>query len=323
MKKTLIEHSDMTPPTIAPVPAGVDRPLWSVMIPTYNCANYLRQTLESVLSQDPGPEQMQIEVIDDCSTQDDPEAVVQEVGKGRVSFYRKPKNEGAIANFNTCIERSRGELVHILHGDDWISSGFYKKIESLNSLFPEAAIFATRVFFCDENNIFTGLSPRIESHESFISKDISPFIQDNPLQFAGITVRRSSYENHGGFLSQLVHTADWEMWLRVIAKGGAIVSPEVLAGYRIFASNDTGRLKKTAENLIDRERLACLLSSKYKVSGKKIIKKNIEMSLQQANIFRMIGDYESANNNLIYWKRRATKKDKILRTLRTFKTWLD
>ncbi len=58
--------------TIAPVPQDTPRPLLSVMIPTYNCAGYLRETLASVLSQDPGPEIMQIEVIDDRSTQDDP-----------------------------------------------------------------------------------------------------------------------------------------------------------------------------------------------------------------------------------------------------------
>ena len=65
-----------TPPPISPVAEGLHRPLWSVMIPTFNCAKYLRQTLESVLVQDPGTEQMQIEVVDDCSTKDDPEAVV-------------------------------------------------------------------------------------------------------------------------------------------------------------------------------------------------------------------------------------------------------
>jgi glycosyltransferase involved in cell wall biosynthesis len=54
---------------------GIVRPRWSVMIPTHNCARYLRETLTSVLAQDPGPDVMQIEVVDDHSTKDDPEQV--------------------------------------------------------------------------------------------------------------------------------------------------------------------------------------------------------------------------------------------------------
>ena len=53
---------------IPPVPEGTPRPLWSVMILTYNCSNYLRETLVSVLAQDPGAYVMQIEVVDDHST---------------------------------------------------------------------------------------------------------------------------------------------------------------------------------------------------------------------------------------------------------------
>jgi len=57
------------PPAInrAAADAGA-RPFWSVMIPTYNPrADYLEETLHSVLQQNPGPKQMQIEVVDDCS----------------------------------------------------------------------------------------------------------------------------------------------------------------------------------------------------------------------------------------------------------------
>src|SRR5215204_402078 len=106
-------------PTIVPVPDGGLRPLWSVMIPSYNCARSLPETLESVLLQDPGPRAMQIEVVDDCSTEGDPEALVMELGRGRVSYFRQPENIGHSRNFNTCLQRSRGHLVHLLHGDDW------------------------------------------------------------------------------------------------------------------------------------------------------------------------------------------------------------
>ena len=54
-----------TSATSAVVPLSPDepRPLWSVMIPTYHCADYLAHTLRSVLRQDPGPDAMQIEVV--------------------------------------------------------------------------------------------------------------------------------------------------------------------------------------------------------------------------------------------------------------------
>ncbi len=45
--------SGLIAPPIDKVPAGIPRPLWSVMIPTFNCAAYLRETLASVLASFP------------------------------------------------------------------------------------------------------------------------------------------------------------------------------------------------------------------------------------------------------------------------------
>ena len=56
------------PPVILPLPENEKRPLWSIMIPTYNCSKYLAETIESVLQQAPAEDIMQIEVIDDYST---------------------------------------------------------------------------------------------------------------------------------------------------------------------------------------------------------------------------------------------------------------
>ncbi len=88
---------------VAKLSEEVERPLWSVMIPTYNCANYLRETLASVLAQDLGPDFMQIMVVDDHSLKDDPEAVVRKIGNGRVEFYRQETNVGHVKNFQTCL----------------------------------------------------------------------------------------------------------------------------------------------------------------------------------------------------------------------------
>src|SRR5687767_4743988 len=99
------------------------------MIPTYNCALHLRYALESVLAQDPGRERMQIEVIDDASTVDDPEAIVARIGRDRVGFYRQPGNVGHVRNFETCLARARGRFIHLLHGDDAVRPGFYEAME--------------------------------------------------------------------------------------------------------------------------------------------------------------------------------------------------
>jgi len=107
------------PPLISPKEEGSPRPFWSVMIPTYNPQpHYLEETLRGVLLQDPGPEQMQIEVIDDGSADDTASEVVRRIGAGRVAFYAVPQNRGLANTWNLCVERARGNWVHILHQDD-------------------------------------------------------------------------------------------------------------------------------------------------------------------------------------------------------------
>src|SRR5262245_44563206 len=96
-------------PCINPVPDDVERPFWSVMIPTHNPNHhYLEQALNSVLKQDPGPQEMQIELIDDGSTDFDAEAFLHKMGVSRVSLYRQPQRLGIGGNWNTCLERARG-----------------------------------------------------------------------------------------------------------------------------------------------------------------------------------------------------------------------
>ena len=119
------------------------------MIPTYNCAGYLEATLHSVLAQAPGPEAMQIEVVDDHSTADDPEEVVMRLGGGRVDFYRQPENMGVVGNLNTCLQRSRGEVVHLLHGDDIVLEGFYRTLGDRLRQHPEAGAAYCRHLYVD------------------------------------------------------------------------------------------------------------------------------------------------------------------------------
>jgi len=249
-------------PRIEPVPEGTKRPFWSVMIPTYHCAQYLREALGSVLNQDPGEERMQIEVIDDCSTKDDPEAVVKEQRSGRVQFYRQPRNGGVVANFNTCITRARGEWVHILHGDDYVAPGFYAAAEEAIRKPPKVGFVSSRVMKVDNNGILKGMTSRVLAMEKGGAGAESMYYT-NLFFFPGVVVSREAYEAVGGFHRGLAHVADWEMWVRVIRHAGGRTISRPLASYRVFEGNDTSKLMRTGENLRDHMRLREMFASTY------------------------------------------------------------
>jgi glycosyltransferase involved in cell wall biosynthesis len=239
------------PPTIEPLPDSPDRPFWSVMIPTYNCADLVRETLQSVLDEQVSPQDMQIEVIDDCSTKDDPEAVVRELGQGRVDFYRQPENCGAIETFNTCIRRSRGRVVHILHGDDAIRPGYYQAMKKGFDEHPEAGAAACRAIIFDEYSDWTSIG-RLFARDAGILEDFF-FSQAarQKIYFPTISVRRGVYEAVGGFRPDLPHCADWEMWARILSRYPFYYDPAPLALYRIHSRSDTSRLALTGADIDD------------------------------------------------------------------------
>ncbi len=231
---------------VLPVAEGVSRPLWSVMIPTYNCAKYLRETLASVLAQDCGSAVMQIMVVDDHSSKDDPEAVVKEIGNDRVEFYRQEVNVGHVKNFQTCIELSRGKLVHILHGDDLISEGFYQKLGAGFEQAPEIGAAFCRHVIIDENAEpqYTSV---LEQPESGILKNnwLELIAGFQRIQPPSIVVKREVYEKIGGFDQRLRYAAeDWEMWVRISNYYPVWYEIEPLAMYRKQTNSLTGNTVK-------------------------------------------------------------------------------
>ena len=234
---------------IPPVPEGVARPFWSVMIPTYHCARFLRQTLESVLAQDPGPESMQIEVVDDGSTLDDPGAVVAEVGRGRVGFFRQQQNVGHTKNFETCLKRSRGKVVHLLHGDDYVLDGFYSKLQSAFENQPEIGAAFCRQIFMDDAGNWGDYSPLEQMESGILQNGLEHLALEQRIMTPSIVVRREVYERLGGFDSRLICSEDWEMWVRIAAQYPIWYEVEPLAAYRMHSASNTGRHVRSGDDM--------------------------------------------------------------------------
>ncbi|WP_419802494.1 glycosyltransferase family 2 protein [Mucilaginibacter sp.] len=249
-----------TPPEIAPLGSLDERPFWSVMIPAYNCSVFLPDAIESVLAQDPGEAMMQIEVVDDCSMDEDVEALVKRLGKGRVLYYRQEKNVGSLRNFETCINRAKGYHIHLLHGDDRVKSGFYSSLKRLFDNFPDAgAAYCAWNYIDDQGNI---LRPsRIEAEaECVIDNCLSLLAEQQLLQYVCIAVKREVYEKLGSFYG-VTYGEDWIMWARIAKEYPIAYLPKILAEYREHESSISNTSFISGKNIRDISKVFSIINS--------------------------------------------------------------
>lgn len=245
----MLERIPKSPPKIEPVSNDINRPLWSVMIPTYNNLDYLRDTINSVLVQAPSIEEMQIEVIDDCSTEGDVESLVNELGKGRICFYKHPKNIGHYRNFEFCINRAKGKLVHILHGDDVVEPGFYGEIAFLFKKHTHVGAAFTHCMYFDENSTPSWGTPQVLDKPGIVDNLLERVATELLFQTPSVVVKRSVYEHLGTIYGEH-YGEDWLMGIRIAANYEVAYSPKSLAKYRVHTSNLTSCAFSTGQNII-------------------------------------------------------------------------
>jgi glycosyltransferase involved in cell wall biosynthesis len=247
-------HADVnrtpdSPPRIRPVTIA-DRPLWSVMIPVYNAGHFLKETLESVLIQADTKDNMQIEVVDDCSTDIDVESLVAQIAPGRISYFRQPQNVGSLRNFEACINRATGKYIHLLHSDDLVHPGFYKKLGGLFTQYPAAAAAFCHYQYIDENGTVVLIPDKEANEEGILKNWLLRLAERQRIQYVAIAVKREVYEELGAFYG--VHYGeDWEMWVRIAVKYPFAYTPAIYASYRRHYNSISGQSFTTAQNLKD------------------------------------------------------------------------
>jgi glycosyltransferase involved in cell wall biosynthesis len=248
--------------TLPKVQDKLQRPLWSVVIPTHNCAGYLRETLHSVLEQDLDLNTMEIIVVDDFSTKDDPKAVVKEIGQGRVQFIRQEQNVGKVRNYETGLQAAKGYFIHQLHGDDMVRPGFYRSMEVLLKQYPEVGAAYCRTIYMDDQSRWTGMTGMIQDHDGVVIDMAAKLYTQQYIQTPSMVVKREVYETIGTFDRRLDCMEDWEMWIRIANSYPVATSNKVLALYRTHTNNATHLTFKDGSALAT-HRLVCDLVDAY------------------------------------------------------------
>lgn len=228
-------------------------PLWSIMIPTYNAGHYLAETLNSVLQQAYDASIMEIVVVDNRST-DNTEDIVSQVGKGRIEFRVNPSNVGMMQNFNECVKQAKGQLLHILHADDLVNDGFYDEFTKAFNNNSDVYLVSCNAHVIDENGIESNVTEPILSLIKS-SNNVDELLTTNPFRTPAVVVRREAYGKVGLFDVTLTHTADWDMWVRVVHQLKGLHLNQALCSYREHSANGTSKANVTGMNITDTEKL--------------------------------------------------------------------
>ena len=205
--------------------------LVSVVIPNYNYAHYLRETIDSVLAQT--YHEIEIIVVDDGSKDDSKEILAGYGDKIRTIFQQ---NQGVSAARNNGVKESSGEFIAFLDADDaWLSTKIEKQVARFRSD-PKLGLVHVGVEEVDADG--NSLVERLEGVEGKVSTILLMLIREGVLGGgSGMMVPRRVFDEIGGFDLRLSTSADWDLQYRVSERYTVSFVPELLLKYRVHNSN--------------------------------------------------------------------------------------
>ncbi len=189
----------------------------SVIVPCYNYAHYLAGCVDSIVSQ---PDvDVEVLIIDDCSTDDTPIVGAELARDDRVEFRRHEKNIGHIATYNEGLDWVRGDYTVLLSADDLLTPGALARSVSVMERSAEVGIVYGRVIRFDEGPLPAPRDatpdPRPWRGGAWIERCCRT--GQNPISSPEVVARTTLYKTLGGYRADLPHAADLEMWLRFAA----------------------------------------------------------------------------------------------------------
>lgn len=219
-----------------------------MIVPAFK-SKYLAQALQSVLSQDPGEDQMEILVVDDCSPEP-LEPIVRDVGRDRIRYSRNVTNLGTYGNQNVGLNLCRGQWIHVLNDDDWVLPGFYGTFKKSLESQPASVGAASCVFVnTDADGKPTFHSQPFRETPGLISNWIDTIGIMGVVHPISVVIRRSTHEHLGGFYPKLRYTADWEFYKRAAIHYQWWHEPATLACYREHAAACTAEAVNSGDQI--------------------------------------------------------------------------
>ena len=251
----------------------MDKALVSVIIPAFNAAAHVRQTLNSVVAQT--YQEIEVIVVDDGSS-DATSSIVEEFVARETRCQRvRQSNAGVGAARNTAIRKARGKYVAPLDADDfWVPEKLEKQVARMEQCGSETGMVYCWSTLIDNNGKRVGsshpytLEGRLRHAlvlKNLIGNASAPLFRAAALEKVGLYPTRAEQGGAQG-------CEDWDLALRIAEIFSVRVVPECLVAYRQNGSSMSVNAKSMAASFVfamrrARQRNSDLPSAAFRWSG--------------------------------------------------------
>lgn len=208
-----------------------------VMVPCYNYSRFLRQCVDSVLTQ--SHRELRVVIVDDASTDDTPAMCAELAAQdARVTIVRYEANRGHIETYNECIDMAGNDYMLILSADDMLLPGALARAVAVLDAHPEVGLVhgAWRDYRTGDELPEQDASVR-DADLLDSAWLVGRLGVGNYVGTATAVVRSAVQKKLGHYRIDLPHSGDLEMWLRFALRSKVAYIHQLQAAYRRHDTN--------------------------------------------------------------------------------------
>lgn len=210
----------------------------SIVMPVYNASRFLRESIDSVLSQT--YREFELILVDDCS-KDDSLSIMKnyEQADKRVKVFSNKENRGVSYTRNFGVSKAESEYIALIDSDDmWSEDKLFKQIE-LFEKFPDTDICFTGSAFVDTNSVRSDFVFSVPQ-----KVDYKTLLKQNVISCSSVLIKKQWLIKYP-MAHDNMHE-DFVVWLSVLKNGGvARAVNEPLLIYRVDRNSKSGNKFKS------------------------------------------------------------------------------